>query len=87
MTYTINVTQKDIDNGGRSGCDCPIARALHRQWHDLAWVGFTEVCIEEGIRPRHVAELPPAAVHFISRLHDNERVKPFTFTIDLPEAQ
>jgi hypothetical protein len=82
MTYKIEVTQDDIDNGIMDHCSrCALALAIRRQTPfevELQNDGQVDV---EG---RYI-NLPQEAVEFERKFEDGERhlLKPFTFVLDI----
>lgn len=81
-TYTINVTQDDIDNGVPDRAHlCPIAKAVNRDTGGrFVSVGSKTILTVPGDHQL----LPDKAVRFIRRFDNRRRVKPFTFELDLP---
>jgi hypothetical protein len=80
-TYTIDVTQEDIDRGERAKCmRCPIARAMQRVFPvnkvsvfgAITWIGNDRY-----------SDLPDEAQQFIMYFDEDEPVEPFSFTINL----
>lgn len=84
MIKTINVTQKDIDQGDRDKCQtCPVALALNRV-AKKPWVEYGYIRFSDGHSRCAVAV--PAGVHdFMEEFDTGEDVKPFTFKINIPE--
>ena len=88
MEITVEVTQDNIDNGKQRKCrECPIALALHDVFLD------SDVVVGEGIvfeDPEDGAEqripLPAEALKFIKDFDEGFPVRPFVFTIHVPET-
>jgi hypothetical protein len=84
-TITVRVTKTGIKRGLRKdGSSCPIARALHR-----CGMKSVSVChrrIEYGWSLQHEVRAPAKARRFIRRFDAGKPVKPFTFTLRMPEG-
>lgn len=75
----IKVTQADIDEGSpAAACNCPVARALNRQFGEWWTVAVTYAISNKG---RRIA-LPRSAQRFIRRFDSIRDVKPFNFKLD-----
>lgn len=89
-TFTIDVTQEDIDHGECGRCyRCPVARAIKRAIGILVEVGDRYVAIFDKDRDSIIDyALPDVAVDFIAAFDAGAPVSPFSFplTLDLPEA-
>lgn len=87
MKETITVTQEDIDKArkanGLPSMICPIAQAIHRKRSRKQWrVGSAVIITANGDN----VPLPKRAVNFIERFDAEKKpVKPFSFTIEVPE--
>lgn len=85
MRLTVHVTEKHIRAGSKSNCfTCPVALALKdasgKPWN----VGTTGVFpIPDSDRNMR---LPEEVTRFIRSFDLELPVKPFTFTLDLPEG-
>ncbi len=86
MIVTIEVTQADIDAGVREDCGlCPVARAVSRSTKQD--VSVYDVCLtlwDRGTRSTQIG-LPADVRQFVKMFDAGESVRPFSFTIDLPE--
>lgn len=93
-TFTISVTQDDIDNGkAGSRVDCPVALAACRVFNRTIRVGLTVLYIVDdanwhnlaATRARELAvahyHLPDAAIDFINRFDAGNDVAPFEFAL------
>ena len=85
MKTRINITQKDIDNGKKCGCDtCPVALAIKRRVIKNA---FVEVGLYDiGLATESIS-LNETTCDFVRRFdrYGRNKVKPFSFTIDIPK--
>ena len=87
-TVTIEVTQEDIDQGVPSHAHkCAVARAMSRSVD-----GAYSLCSFWGIHNPagrgpcvHTAKHDEAVTKFIQDFDNGKPVKPFTFTIEVPE--
>jgi len=90
-TVKINVTKYQIENGTRvSPYNCPIARAIRRnimikgdRYKDVS-VGADNVDIFSLPKTVNV-KLPKEAKEFIRRFDSGLPVKPFSFTLRVPD--
>lgn len=83
MTYTIEVTQADIDRGLRASCySCPVALALYRSIKSNVQVGDSYLAVHIGDSITDI-ESPPIVKEFVFNFDRFVEVKPFTFTLDL----
>lgn len=75
-TFTIDVTQDDIDNGvAFDAMQCPVAKAMQRHWPYAAVDG--KCCW-----PTHDRKpLPKKALRFVDRFDAGKAVKPFKFKL------
>ena len=83
-TITVNVTQKDIDEGKERSCErCPVAlavnRALDTDTNECSVSGYAVHL--DGPTSTGFAQLPDEAVKFIERFDCRRLVTPFTFNI------
>lgn len=88
MKKRIVVTQKDIKGGigsNRAGEFCPIERAMSRQLGSPMVVGHTTFGYAHYAADASYP-LPERARQFIRDLHDRQPVKPFQFTVEIPDA-
>lgn len=90
---TIDVTQKDIDNGIREDCvDCPIVLAARRAT-GREFVMVAESVIDlfvGGYREKNIvatAKMPRTAINFIADFDREKSVTPFTFTAEFVAVQ
>jgi len=74
----IDVTQRDIERA-HAGL-CPIERGAKRVLPD-PWVGTNSLFL-----PGMEVSLPARAVKFVSNFDGGYPVKPFSFTVRVPEA-
>jgi hypothetical protein len=85
----VDVTADDIAQGQRrGGSTCPIARAISRVWPYPVSVGGTCAALHDsdGLGGRSTCvDFPPVARAFIGAFDSGLSVKPFSFTIELPE--
>jgi hypothetical protein len=82
-TFTINVTQHDINHGERDKCKrCPIALAMQRTFPLL---GSSVYTTDVWLSGHGFIMLPPEARYFIGRFdaEDRENIHPFSFELDL----
>lgn len=80
----INVTQRDIDRGVRSTLtSCPIALAIKRRVVEDSTVAVTQFAVLYGTFMS--SPFPYRATQFIYHFDLGKPVKPFTFTLELPE--
>lgn len=82
------VTQKDIENGVPDrNMECPIALSLRRRLHSedvrVYQSKFSISYLIDDVWATDVFELPSKAMNFIERFDDHQKVKPFTFEIDI----
>jgi hypothetical protein len=87
-TAAVSVTAEHIATGEReSGSHCAVALALVDAFDaSYVWVGGVSVQMEA--RERLIEfELPGEVEDFIHEFDDGVPVRPFTFTVDYPEAQ
>ncbi len=76
----VNVTAQDISRGKRADCErCPIAIALRRICVGDFWVGDEIFCADIRIKT------PPKPLKFIAQFDAYRVVKPFTFTLNVPD--
>jgi hypothetical protein len=85
----INVTQEHIENGvsRHPGC-CPVALALK----DInpksdPCVCYSNIFYTDGLGERHFVTSPNAVRGFVSRFDNSKPVEPFSFNLNIPEAQ
>ena len=86
---TIEVTQKDIDDGEKGLCACcPVALAINRELSRPAYasVKFDTVLIKNADTGKVITWiLMPAKVNkFVYDFDSGVEVKPFTFELDIP---
>lgn len=88
MTITVNVTQADIDRGKPMDPHlCPImygiwSAGLHPKIYSVGRAGFYAQYHKDF---ETLAPLTADARHFLDAFDDGNKVKPFTFEIELPE--
>ena len=79
VTYTIDVTQEDIDQGERDKCRrCPIALAMKRVFPGKVSLVYGTVAWVDLDR---YADLPDEAQQFIMYFDEGEPVEPFSFSL------
>jgi hypothetical protein len=88
-TITVRVTGTDIRRGlPGDALSCPIARALRRatgrRWAASRTV--LRVAEEDGVLGGRHLPAPPEAEAFMRDYDRDRKVRPFTFTLDLPDA-
>ena len=89
MKKTINVTQRDIDMANKAqkkmgytpSHQCPIYRAAHRVIPLTNLVGINALCRSNKTNIR----LPEVAIRFIHEFDTANEVKPFKFTVEVPD--
>ena len=81
MKKKINVTKRDIQLGEKDNAlDCPVALAVKRHLPSRCLqVGSETVTFDCGS-----IFLPESAREFIHRFDTGKRVKPFSFTLEIP---
>lgn len=87
---TINVTQKDIDEGIPKNCyDCPVARAIRKALKpDLVAVRERFIHLHlrvegsPGSTSKQAFITPPAVRAFIDAFDEEQPVQPFTFELE-----
>jgi hypothetical protein len=87
LIYEINVTQEDINNGGKKQCTmCPIALATKRTFPNAIWISVTQAYIRvvnAGDGERGTEYLSPLGVEqFINDFDRGRPVSPFSFTVN-----
>lgn len=83
----IQVTQTDIDNGiPVNSCLCPIALAIARQTTlqnvEVDSYGHRRAFIDVG--DSKAFPLPDICVGFMEKFDNEQKVKPFSFELDIP---
>lgn len=88
MPTTINVTRKDIADGVRSDCQkCPISKAINRVLNSgfKAEVFLFETEFYDANENKIDAVLnPDPAREFIVRFDNKDKLKPFSFEMEIP---
>ena len=85
---TVNVTQKDIDEGApKSQCLCPVALAIRALTRMKVYVCGHEVrfYVAKTHAIPYIAELPADASSFIRNFDAGVSVSPFSFYLEVPE--
>lgn len=83
MRIKVEVTERDIRLGSRFEMEpklCPIARALKRHTTNVS-CGYENVTINSW-----TFELPKKCLVFQDKLFARESVKPFSFSLSVPEG-
>lgn len=87
MRIKIDVTQEDIDSGLRGSChDCPVARAILGVLAPLnvVLVGTTYISLEKP-GCRWTGRSTKKISKFIQQFDSGILVKPFSFSLNIPE--
>lgn len=85
-TFTINVTQEDIDNGDPvDACGCPIALAANRAMNRITGTDGAELEVYNGTECVAWAELPDVASKFVRDFDNYRPVSPLTFQIQIAD--
>jgi hypothetical protein len=80
MTYVINVTQEDIDEGKPVVCnECPVALAIARALPGCEIHVLGTIVIVNGM----YYQLPDECLDFVTRFDDGKSVSPFSFTLEI----
>ena len=78
----VKVTKKDIANGKRSKCTkCPIALAIRRVQGCSTYMVSSYSIYNRSYE--YLCNLPKKAANFVSQFDDGNKVKPFSFTVEL----
>lgn len=86
---TITVTQDDIAKGAPgSACDCPVWHAIKRALLPgvTAVIGPSDCALSDSSMTDYAAiPLPAAAARFVEDFDHELPVRPFAFTLDVPD--
>jgi hypothetical protein len=88
VDVTADDIERPLDRGRSRVLDCPIARAISRVWPHLSGVAGGYACLyDSDDHGNHstCVDLPLVARAFIVDFDNYRGVKPFSFTIELPE--
>jgi hypothetical protein len=87
-TITVDVTQDDIDQGKCSNVrDCAVARATARALDMNEGVMFGSTIAYLGVlTPTEPVRLPEEVKTFITAFDSREAVKPFSFSLEIPDS-
>jgi hypothetical protein len=87
-TITVNVTQKNIDEGKHHQCQfCPIAKALQDKGYPLAQVRTYYIDLYGPVtKMDQVLDTTKEIRSFITKFDNSEAVQPFTFELEVPDA-
>lgn len=91
MTITVEVTQRNIEEGIRLSCaGCPVALAMNRatglEWSISGWQMMAFRKLEKDALQTYALVTPPIARAFISAFDIGRPVEPFSFDLDLPDT-
>ncbi len=79
----VDVSKHDVRLGRRmSFTGCPVARSLSRSLNQRVWVSGLEILCDRG--PAYIPT-PERVKRFIERFDAQNPVKPFTFTLNVPD--
>lgn len=82
MKIKINVTQKNIDEGGRCmALSCPIALALNNVFVPDKMLSTNQYTFHTGNGIDY--KLPPEVTKFINNFDDGKKVEPFSFVVEV----
>lgn len=88
MKYQVQVTQKHIEKGARNNSGkCPIALALRSIGATRVGVGGALCRFRIEGAKHELVRLPKKARDFVENFDDGNPVRPFRFTINVPEAE
>jgi hypothetical protein len=86
MRIRVSVTDRDIAEGVKGACECPVALALKRTLGRPVYVGFHDFCFSDdppGMTRKHYPIQEAKAFIANFDLDGQKSVQPFEFMADL----